>query len=63
MAALIGIFAAFSYKGTSYQVHGSEHLTMDHIFNGTFAPMSNSVRWIPEGVPHSAHKFKYKLMH
>ncbi|KAI0091440.1 dipeptidyl aminopeptidase [Irpex rosettiformis] len=48
MAAVIGIFAAFSYRGTSYQVHGSEHLTMDHVFNGTFSANSNSVRWVAE---------------
>ncbi|KAI0685597.1 dipeptidyl aminopeptidase [Cytidiella melzeri] len=48
MAAVIGIFAALSYRGTSYQVHGSQHLTMDHIFNGTFVPKANSVRWVPE---------------
>ncbi|KAI0758596.1 Alpha/Beta hydrolase protein [Irpex lacteus] len=47
-AVLIGIFAAFSYRGTSYQVHGSQHLTMDHVFNGTFSPVSGSVRWVPE---------------
>lgn len=49
MATVIGVFAALSYKGTSYQVHGSEHITMDHIFNGTFSAHSSFVRWVPEG--------------
>ncbi|PSS03331.1 hypothetical protein PHLCEN_2v4005 [Hermanssonia centrifuga] len=47
-AAVIGVFAALSYRGTSFQIHGSEHITMDHIFNGTFSAHSNYVRWIPE---------------
>ncbi|KAI0339697.1 dipeptidyl aminopeptidase [Trametopsis cervina] len=48
MATVIGIFAAISYRGNSFQVHGTQRLTMDHIFNGTFSPDSNDVRWVPE---------------
>ncbi|CAL1714024.1 unnamed protein product [Somion occarium] len=48
LATIIGIFAAFSYTGTSYQIRGTEHITMDHIFNGTFSAHSQSVRWVPE---------------
>jgi dipeptidyl aminopeptidase B len=49
MAAVIGVFAALSYKGTSFQIHGTQHITMDHIFNGTFSSYSGFVRWVPEG--------------
>ncbi|KAK7685763.1 hypothetical protein QCA50_011109 [Cerrena zonata] len=47
-AAIIGMFAAFSYTGTSYRVRGTKHITMDHIFNGTFRAQSQTVRWVPE---------------
>ena len=49
IAALIGIFAALSYKGTPFQVHGSQKITMEHIFNGTFSAQTGDVRWIAEG--------------
>ncbi|KAJ3558705.1 hypothetical protein NM688_g763 [Phlebia brevispora] len=48
IATVIGIFAALSYRGTSFQIHGTQHITMEHIFNGTFSARSGSVRWIPE---------------
>lgn len=48
-AGLIGVFAAFSYTGTSYQIRGTQHVTMEHIFNGTFAAEKRGVRWVPEG--------------
>ncbi|GJE93852.1 dipeptidyl aminopeptidase [Phanerochaete sordida] len=47
-AALIGVFAAFSYHGTSFQIHGTQHITMEHIFNGTFTAQTGFVRWVPE---------------
>ena len=50
-AVLIGIYAAFSYTGTPYRVQGVKHITMDHVFNGTFAAQSKSVLWVPEGEP------------
>ena len=43
------MFAAFSYTGTSYRVRGTKHITMDHIFNGTFGAQSQTLRWVPEG--------------
>ncbi|KAL4251589.1 peptidase S9B family protein [Abortiporus biennis] len=48
IAALIGLFAAFSYTGTSYQIRGTKHITMDHVFNGTFWAEKQSLRWVPE---------------
>ncbi|KAI0071164.1 dipeptidyl aminopeptidase [Panus rudis PR-1116 ss-1] len=48
IAAFIGIIAAFSYTGTSYRIRGTLHITMDHIYNGTFLPTAHSVRWVPE---------------
>lgn len=58
MATVIGVFAALSYKGTPYQIHGSEHITLDHIFNGTFNAHSGFVRWVPEGeFVHSLHRY------
>ena len=49
-AALIGVFAAFSYSGTSFQVRGTQHITLDHVFNGTFGVDKHGVRWVPEGL-------------
>ena len=43
------MLAAFSYTGTSYRVRGTKHITMDHIFNGTFGAQSQTLRWVPEG--------------
>lgn len=48
MAIIIGVVAAFSYTGTSYRIRGTKHITMDHLFNGTFGSSSQSVRWVPE---------------
>ncbi|KAH9893599.1 dipeptidyl aminopeptidase [Cubamyces lactineus] len=48
VAVLIGIFAARSYTGTAFRIQGVQHLTLDHIFNGTFAAQSRSILWVPE---------------
>jgi len=48
MAAVIGIFAARSYTGTPYRIHGTRHITMDHVFNGTFSAKRESILWVPE---------------
>ncbi|EKM50720.1 uncharacterized protein PHACADRAFT_130177 [Phanerochaete carnosa HHB-10118-sp] len=48
IATVIGVFAALSYRGTSFQIHGTQHITMEHIFNGTFSAQTGSVRWVPE---------------
>ncbi|KAJ3001489.1 hypothetical protein NUW54_g6389 [Trametes sanguinea] len=48
VAVIIGIFAARSYTGTAFRIQGVQHITMDHIFNGTFSARSQSVNWVPE---------------
>ena len=49
-AILIGIFAAFTYTGTTFApLRGTRPLTMDHVFNGTFHARHASLRWVPEG--------------
>ncbi|PFH50952.1 hypothetical protein AMATHDRAFT_80539 [Amanita thiersii Skay4041] len=48
LAGIIGIIAATNYVGSSLRGTGFKHVTMDHIFNGTFAPDSYSLHWIPE---------------
>ena len=49
IAIVIGIFAARSYTGTPFRVQGVQHLTMDHIFNGTFGVRRSDILWVPEG--------------
>lgn len=54
MAILIGIFAAYTYTGTTYApLRGTRPLTMDHVFNGTFYAQHATLRWIPEGQIHT----------
>jgi len=48
VAAIIGLFAAFSYTGTSYRIRGTRHITIDHVFNGTFGFSKRTLRWVPE---------------
>ncbi|KAI0640694.1 dipeptidyl aminopeptidase [Trametes meyenii] len=49
IAVVIGIFAARSYTGTAFHIQqGVQHITMDHVFNGTFSAQSKSVLWVPE---------------
>ncbi|KAI0820257.1 dipeptidyl aminopeptidase [Trametes gibbosa] len=49
LAIIIGIFAARSYTGTAFRIQqGVQHLTLDHVFNGTFSAQSKSVHWVPE---------------
>jgi dipeptidyl aminopeptidase len=49
-AALIGIIAAYTYRGSStYHSPGVKKITMDHVFNGTFSPITKGLRWVPEG--------------
>jgi dipeptidyl aminopeptidase len=58
LAAFIGFFAAKSYKGGNAWHDGKEwgvarigsnKITMDHVFNGTFNARRQSLRWVPEG--------------
>ncbi len=48
IAVVIGIFAARSYAGTAFRIQGVQHLTMDHIFNGTFSATRQDIHWVPE---------------
>ncbi|KZT68663.1 dipeptidyl aminopeptidase [Daedalea quercina L-15889] len=48
VAVVIGIFAARSYTGVPYRIRGTQHLTMDHMFNGTFYPSRENILWVPE---------------
>jgi dipeptidyl aminopeptidase len=52
LSAIIGIIAGFMYQGTAYyHAAGQKHITMDHIFNGTFYAYQPSVNWVAEGIP------------
>lgn len=51
-SAAIGILAgsAFQSSSTTYiRKGGAKHLTMDHIFNGTFSPHLENIAWVKEG--------------
>ncbi|KAI0258657.1 dipeptidyl aminopeptidase [Gloeopeniophorella convolvens] len=48
LSGIIGLFAALSYKETKHIVRGDAHITMDHVFNGTFAVDRTSLSWVPE---------------
>ncbi|KAL4265734.1 peptidase S9B family protein [Pleurotus pulmonarius] len=49
LSAIIGMVAAFTYSGAnSYHAPGVKKITMDHVFNGTFAIESETLRWVPE---------------
>ncbi|KAL1407636.1 Dipeptidyl peptidase 4 [Vanrija albida] len=48
-AAAIGILAASGYSTPSYMVkNGNRHITMDHVFNGTFSPHFKHLAWVKE---------------
>ena len=52
MAIIIGILAARNYSGSTLkQLRGLKHITMEHVFNGTFGVERKSLRWVPEGEP------------
>lgn len=51
-ATAIGILAGSSFQASSTtftRKGGAKHLTMDHIFNGTFSPHLENVAWVKEG--------------
>ncbi|KAI0249668.1 dipeptidyl aminopeptidase [Lactifluus subvellereus] len=48
LSGVIGLFAAFSYKEINRALPGSEHITMDHIFNNTFAVDRTTLSWVSE---------------
>jgi dipeptidyl aminopeptidase B len=49
LSAVIGLFAALTYKGTDRAAPGNRRITIDHVFNGTFAVEQTEVSWVPEG--------------
>ena len=55
LSGVVGLFAAFNYKETRRIIPGNEHITMDHLFNRTFAAERASLSWVPEGA--YAHMF------
>ena len=56
LAVIIGVFAARSYTGTAFRIQqGVQHLTMDHMFNGTFSAQKKDIHWVPEGVYMHGH--------
>ncbi|KAJ7089745.1 dipeptidyl aminopeptidase [Mycena belliarum] len=48
LSGIIGIVAAHSYVGTTYRAPGVRKITMDHVYNGTFAVDYRSLAWVPE---------------
>ncbi|KAJ9106205.1 hypothetical protein QFC21_001349 [Naganishia friedmannii] len=51
VATAIGILAGHGFNAplTTYsRKGGTRHLTMDHIFNGTFAPSMENIAWVKE---------------
>ncbi|CCO31163.1 hypothetical protein BN14_05198 [Rhizoctonia solani AG-1 IB] len=50
LAVLLGVLAARTYNQTSYRYRapGNKHITMDHVFNGTFAADRRSLAWVSE---------------
>jgi dipeptidyl aminopeptidase len=50
IAAVIGVLAGWSYSAPSYSIKGgNRHITLDHIFNGTFNAKSISLDWVKQG--------------
>lgn len=47
-AGIIGFIAATTYSQTKYLNLGTQRITMDHIFNGTFGAESHGLEWVPE---------------
>ena len=50
LAAGIGVLAGWGYSAPSYSVRsGNRHITLDHVFNGTFSPKSVTIDWVKQG--------------
>jgi dipeptidyl aminopeptidase len=50
-AALLGTLAGWSYSAPSYSIKGgNQHITLDHIMNGTFTPKSVTLDWVKQGM-------------
>lgn len=51
VAGAIGFLAATGYSAPSYYAKsGTKHMTMDHVFNGTFGVRSRDLNWVKEGM-------------
>ncbi|OCH89774.1 dipeptidyl aminopeptidase [Obba rivulosa] len=64
-AAIIGFLAAQSYSGTAFRIRGTQRITMDHAFNGTFYAQRQGVLWVPEagdGVFATSHEGYIELV-
>lgn len=49
-AAVVGVLAASGYSVPSFSSKGgTKHITMDHVFNGTFNAYSKQIDWVKEG--------------
>ncbi|KAE9405389.1 dipeptidyl peptidase IV/CD26, N-terminal domain-containing protein [Gymnopus androsaceus JB14] len=49
LSGIIGIIAAQTYVGgTPKRLPGNHKITMEHIFNGTFAQQRSFISWVPE---------------
>ncbi|QRV73760.1 dipeptidyl aminopeptidase [Ceratobasidium sp. AG-Ba] len=50
LAVLLGFLAARTYSQTSYRYRapGNKHITMDHVFNGTFYARRQKLAWVSE---------------
>lgn len=50
VAGTIGVLAGWGYSAPSYGGKGgNKHISMDHIFNGTFRVDSVAIDWVKEG--------------
>ncbi|KAF8513011.1 dipeptidyl aminopeptidase [Hysterangium stoloniferum] len=47
LGVAIALFSASSFSGKT-KTRGLRHITMDHIFNGTFRTDKKSLNWVPE---------------
>jgi dipeptidyl aminopeptidase len=46
----VGAFAGTVYSVPTHLVKsGKQHITMDHIFNGTFGVTTKTLNWVKEG--------------
>lgn len=51
LAGTIGVLAGWGYSAPSYYgKKGNKHITLDHVFNGTFRVEAVSIDWVKEGM-------------
>ena len=50
LAAVIGVLSGLGYSAPVFgKKGGSKHITMDHVFNGTFRADFVGIDWVKEG--------------